>query len=469
MTNPSPTVKDKATLSEQLASWYLALDAASLPDDITERTKLHVLDILGLALVGAPREPGRKVRDAVLSMFPGTECRILGYGDRVGVLGAAMANGTMAHDMEYDDTHIESIVHVANSIVTTAMSIGQTRALAGRELITAVAGGNEISCRIGVVAPGRMHKVGYHATGVVGTMAAAFVASRLMGLNLDATRHAAGIAGSQAAGIMECWADGTWSKFLHPGFAAQNGIIAANLAGTGFTGPGTVFEGRFGYYKSHVQDPGYAYDFDRLVSGLGSRWESRNISFKPYPNAHFIHSFLDVLFQLTREHSVKADEVDSIMCPIADYMIPVVCEPVAEKVAPASDWHGRVSLQYSIAEALCTGRMDGRSYEPSQLRNPQVLDMAKRVEFRIDGTAPPPGRFKGWIILKLKNGRTLEGVTEYNRGSAELPMSPDDIRAKFRDNATLMLPADRVADIVKMVDRLETLNDIRPLVDLCCR
>ena len=463
------SARTASTLSETLARWYLGLSMKDLPEDILDRTKMHVLDILGLALAGAPREPGRRVREAATTLYRGGDCRILGFGDQVGMLGAALANGTMAHDMEYDDTHNESIVHVANAIVTTAMSVGQTRKMNGAELIAAVAGGNEISCRIGVVAPGRMHKVGYHATGVVGTMATTFVASRLLGLDIDATRHAVGIAGSQAAGIMECWADGTWSKFLHPGFAAQNGITAANIAKTGFTGPGTVFEGRFGYYRSHVQEAGYAHDFERLVSELGSRWESRNISFKPYPNAHFIHSFLDVLFQLMREHGLTADQVDAVTCPIADYMIPVVCEPVAEKIAPASDWHGRVSLQYSLAEALCTGRLDGRSYEPATLKNPQVLDMAKRVGFRVDDKAPPHGRFKGWVILKLKDGRTVEAVTDYNRGSAQLPMSADDIATKFRDNASLMLPPERVDQIAAVVSKLEALEDIRTLVDLCCR
>jgi 2-methylcitrate dehydratase PrpD len=322
---------------------------------------------------------------------------------------------------------------------------------------------------MGVVVPGALHKVGYHATGVIGTMSASFVASRLLGLDLPQLSNAVGIAGSQAAGIMECWADGTWSKFLHPGLAAHNGIIAANLAKAGFTGPATVLEGRFGLYKSHIQDGTRHYDFERMLGNLGEKWESRDISFKPYPTAHFIHSFLDALLYLVRNEGLKAEDVKSVMCPIAHYMVPIVCEPVEEKIKPTSDWHGRVSLQYSMAEALYHGQLSGRGYAPESLNNPEILKLAQKFTYRVDPEAPGHEQFKGWVIVETNDGRRLERIEMYNRGSSKLPMSDADIRAKFRDNASLMLEAPRIAQIEKCIDGLEHLGNVGELVALCCQ
>ncbi|HEX4329997.1 MAG TPA: MmgE/PrpD family protein [Burkholderiales bacterium] len=455
--------------SAQLGKWYLGLKFEDLPPDVVTRVKAHVLDILGLALAGAARDPGRSVRQAVQALGSGNECHVLGYGDKNSALLAAIANGTLAHTMEFDDTHNESITHVANSVITTALTLGEQRGLSGRAAITAIAGGNELSCRMGVVVPGALHKVGYHATGVIGTMSASFVASRLLGLDLPQLGNAVGIAGSQAAGIMECWADGTWSKFLHPGLAAHNGIIAANLAKAGFTGPATVLEGRFGLYKSHIQDSTRQPDFERMLSNLGEKWESRDISFKPYPTAHFIHSFLDALLYLVHNEGLKPGDVKSVMCPIAHYMVPIVCEPVEEKIKPASDWHGRVSLQYSMAEALYHGQLSGRGYAPESLNNPEILKLAQKFGYRVDPEAPGHEQFKGWVIVETNDGRRLERVEMYNRGSSKLPMSDADIRAKFRDNASLMLDAPRIAKIEKCVDGLEHLGNVGELVALCCQ
>lgn len=454
--------------STQLGEWYLGLKYEDLPPDIVARVKLHLLDILGLALAGAARAPGRSLRQALPALGSGNECRVLGYGDSTSALLAALANGTLAHAMEFDDTHPEAITHVANSVITTALAVCEQRGLSGRAAMTAIAGGNEISCRIGVVAPGAMHRAGYHATGVVGAMSAAFVASRLLGLDIARLRHAVGIAGSQASGIMECWSDGTWSKFLHPGLAAHNGLIAANLARTGFTGPATVFEGRFGLFKSHIQDPDCAFDYDRMTGLLGEKWESRDISFKPYPTAHFIHSFLDALLYLVRTENLKPEEVKSVMCPIARHMVPIVCEPADEKVKPATDWHGRVSLPYSLAEALYFGELTGRGYAEPSLGNPHILDLARKVAYRVDETASGPGEFKGWVIVETTDGRTLERIEPYNRGSSKLPMSDEDIKAKFRDNASLMLKDARIGQIEECVANFEQLANAGELVGLCC-
>ncbi|MGZ5126834.1 MAG: MmgE/PrpD family protein [Burkholderiales bacterium] len=467
MNDMTQATQPARTHSSRLAEWYLGLRYSDLAVDIVARTKLHVLDIIGLALAGAARDSGRSVREGIRGLGTGNECHVLGFGDPTSALLAAIANGTMAHSMEFDDTHGESITHIADSVVTTTLTLGESRGVSGTDAIAAIAGANEIACRIGIVAPGKLHAVGYHATGVIGTMSATYTASRLLGLDANQMRCAVGIAGSQAAGIMECWSDGTWSKFLHPGLAAHNGLIAANLAKAGFTGPATVFEGRFGIYKSHLQNPEWKFDYARMVGNLGSTWESRAISFKPYPTAHFIHSFLDALLNLVREHGIKPADVERVICPIAHYMIPIVCEPLHEKLKPATDWHGRVSLQYSLAEALYYGRLDGRGYAPESLTNPEILKLAAKVHYEEDPQAPGHEQFKGWVIIEMRDGRRFERVEPYNRGSANYPMSVDDVKAKFRDNASFMLKPQHIEQIIDKVDELERVSNVRELVALC--
>ena len=187
-------------------------------------------------------------------MNPPGPSRLFGIGQRVGVTTAAFANGALSQALEFDDTHNESIVHMSSPAVAAALALAESEKVSGRELIAAIAVGNEISCRVGSVAPGQFHRRGFHPTGLFAPFGATYLAGRLLGLSDEQLVNAAGIVGSFAAGILECWVDGTQSKFLHPGWAAQSGITAAFLGRAGTTGPTAVFEGRFGLFASHLQD-----------------------------------------------------------------------------------------------------------------------------------------------------------------------------------------------------------------------
>ena len=456
-----------SSYSETLAQWFTDLRYDELPDDVIAATKLRVLDVIGLILAACPTPLGRSAREAALAMGGGTGSRLLGFGDRATPMCAALANGTLSQALEFDDTHNETIVHASSPNVAAALALGEAVGSSGRETLTIIAGAIELTVRVALAAPGQFHKVGFHPSGIMGTFGAAYAASRLLGLDIDRIRNAAGIAGSQASGILACWEDGTQSKFLHPGWSALSGIAAAFLAQAGCTGPAPVFESRFGLFASHVQDPAYKPDLQRITAGLGEAWESRNISFKPYPAAHVIHAFVDAILHLHRNAGIRAADAERIECPIAEYMIPVVCEPVAEKIAPATDSHGRVSLQYSLAEALYHGRLGVDGYSEASLRNPEILALARRVTYRVDPSAPGRDQYKGWVIVDLKGGRTMERVQPNNWGSAQNPMTDDDVRAKFRENAARMLKPGQVEAIIDRVGAIEHTRTLQPLLELC--
>ena len=447
------------TLSTELAHWAVGVTFDSLPQDVVAATKLRVLDVIGLALAGAETDFGRSVRNAALAISTAGPCRILGFKDRVGVTTAAFANGAFSQALEFDDTHNESIVHMSSPAVAAALALSEFTPVSGRDLITAIAIGNEISCRVGSVSAGELHRRGFHPTGLFATFGAAYLAGKLLGLDAEAMARAAGIAGSFASGLLECWVDGTQTKFLHPGWSAQSGITAALLARSGVTGPARVFEGRWGLFASHVQDRNARRDFARISDHLGEHWDSRNSSFKPFPAAHVIHPYISAVLRLREKYRIVPENVERIECPVTEFIVGIVCEPTAEKFAPASDSHGRVSLQYSLAEALYHGALGKSAYSAESRANPEILQLARRVRYHVDPDYPGPGRFKGAVKIVLKDGRTYEEVEEYNRGSAENPMTREELRAKFDKNASGFLSDDQKDQLAGEIDRLETVPD----------
>jgi 2-methylcitrate dehydratase PrpD len=451
-------------LSTELARWAAGVTFEDLPKDIVAATKLRVLDVIGLALAGAETDFGRSVRDAALAISTPGPCRILGFGDRVGVTTAALANGAFSQALEFDDTHNESIVHMSSPAAAAALALSEFTRVSGRDLITAIAIGNEVSCRVGSVSSGELHRRGFHPTGLFATFGAAYLAGKLLGLEADALARAAGIAGSFASGLLECWVDGTQTKFLHPGWSAQSGITAALLARAGVTGPAQVFEGRWGLFATHVQDPNAHRDFTRIDNRLGEHWESRNSSFKPFPAAHVIHPYISAVLRLRGKHGIRPRDVERIECPVTAFIVTIVCEPTEEKLVPASDSHGRVSLQYSLAEALYHGALGKAAYSPESLRNPEILALARRVRYYVDPDYPGPGRFKGAAKIVLKDGREFEEVEEYNRGSAENPMTYQELRAKFDDNASGFLSGEQRNRLAGEIDELETLPNANTLM-----
>ena len=453
-------------LAAQVADWASAVGYDDLPADVVATTKLRILDVIGLALAGLETPFGRATRDATRAMSPEGPSRVWGTGDRVAVGSAAFANAAFAQALEYDDTHNESIVHMSSPAVSAALAIAESQPTSGRDLILAIAIANEVSCRVGSVAPGQFHRRGFHPTGLFAPFGIAFGAGKILGLTAGQMTWAAGIVGSLAAGLLECWVDGTQSKFLHSGFAAQNGIHAALLARAGASGPPRVLEGRFGLFASHLQDPALVRNFSRVVDGIGTRWDSRNASFKPFPSAHVLHPYIDLVLRLRARHGIRPADVVSIDCPVAEFNVSIVCEPVAEKCAPATEAHGRVCLQFTLAEALARGELGRSAYSDAVRHDPEILALATRVTYHVDPAFPPPGQFKGAVRVTLQDGRVFDEVEEYNRGSAQNPMTDAELRAKFDDNASGVLSSDARARLVDAVARTETLDDAGSLVGL---
>src|SRR2546426_8256647 len=273
--------RGERSASRRLARFALGLRLGAIPPAAVERATLLVLDTLGSCLAASTMEFGRATTETALRLGGAPESTLVGAKERVGASHAVLANGTLAHGLDFDDTREDAIVHTGSVAVTTALAVGEAQKASGRGALEAAIAGVEVMCRVGLAVPGRFHARHYHPTSLAGSFAAAAVAGRLRGLTEDELVHAFGICGSQAGGIIEYLADGSWTKRLHPGWAAHAGVVATLLAQSGFTGPETVFEGEHGFYRAFAG--GFdAQRLEELLASLGGEWELERLTFKPY-------------------------------------------------------------------------------------------------------------------------------------------------------------------------------------------
>src|SRR6266849_5367163 len=293
-----------------LAEWAARLRPEDIPVTVGENAVRRVLDTLGCALAGA-REDHVPALLALLERSGEGPCTVVGSALTSGPAPAALVNGAMAHGLDFDDTHADSVCHASAVLVPTVLALVESEHLTGRAALTALVAGYEAMIRIGMAAPGRFHTRGWHATAACGPFGAAVTAGKCLGLDEDGLTAALGIAASMASGVLEFLEDGSWVKRLHPGWAAQSGIQAAILAQGGFTGPATGLEGRFGFLRAAL---GEAVDVGKGLDDLGHEWETVRSSFKLYPCCHLSHAYLDAITRLKRTRDLRAEEVEEIEC-----------------------------------------------------------------------------------------------------------------------------------------------------------
>ena len=447
--------------SETIAAFAAELRFEALPAAVVDKVRLHVLDLVGVALAAASMDFATGVAGVAEAMGGPPESTVIGRRTRLPAPSAALVNGTLAHGLDYDDTHAESVVHVSAAAVPAALAACEAAGGAGRSFVTALALGMEVSVRLGLVAPGAFHDRGFHPTGVCGAFGAALIAGKIAGLGSAQLADAVGIAGSQASGLMEFLTDGTSVKRVHPGWAAHAGLMAARLAAAGVTGPRGVLDGRFGLYRSHLGDG--EWNLAALTRDLGARWHLLDISLKPYPCCHMNHAFIDCAAALQAQHALTPDAIEQVECFIHPREVPVVCEPLATKHLPQNDYDAKFSLPYAVASQLVRGHVAVDDFSAAAIREPAVLDLARRVLYREDSSNDYPRCFPGWMRIRLRDGRVLEHHEPINRGHAERPLSEEAVRDKFRRNAALAIIAQAAEALIEAVALIERAPDLSRL------
>ncbi len=449
------------TSSEILAEFASSLQPTDLPDRVVATVKRHLLDTLGVALASASMPFADKAMQAIEELAGNGNAPVIGRRSTLPPAWAALANGTFAHGIDFDDTHTESVVHVSTSVVPAALAAASLHGCDGPHLITALALGMEANIRIGLVARGGFHDRGFHPTGICGTYATALVAGAIAGH--DAARHvdALGLAASQAAGSLEFLTDGTWAKRIHGGWAAHAGLTAASLARAGFTGPRGALDGRFGLYRSHLTEE---CDLDVLRKGLGSTWHLLDTALKPYPCCHFNHAFLDAAAELKRRHRIEPASIERVQCKIAAREMPIVCEPAESKRRPQTDYDAKFSLPYTVACMFARGHVGIDDFDEASIHDDTILELAARVDSTPDPDSDYPARFPARIEVVLRDGTVLQHHEPVHRGSAERPLTDREVEEKFHLNARRTVSEDAAATLYDRVSSLERLENAANLL-----
>jgi len=437
--------------ARRLARFVRGLALDSIPAPIVARGVDLVLDTLGNALAASGDDFGRSVLDVSRRLGGPTESALLGAPGRVAAANAVLANATLAHGLDFDDTREDAIVHTGCVAVTTALAVGEATGASGSAVLEAAIAAVEVMCRVGLAVPGALHARHFHPTAITASFAAAAAAGKLRGLSEDEHVRAFGICGSQASGIIEYLADGSWTKRLHPGWNA--GVVAVELARAGFTGPETVLEGAHGLYQAFAggHDAG---KLDGLLESLGSTWEIGELTFKPYPCGSIAQPYMDCAARLRKQHGVAPETIAAIRCKTSPGPVPRLWEPLAAKHAPANGYAAKFSLPYLLASILVRGKAGLAEFTDDAVHDGAVLRTAKLVSYELDPSIDYPRQFIGDVAVTLTDGRVLHETQDRPRGGPDAPLTRAEFEAKFRGNAALVLPDAQVERVLRAVDGL---------------
>jgi 2-methylcitrate dehydratase PrpD len=448
------------TAAERLADFAINLTLDDVPTDVADDAKLHLLDTLGCGLAAHAVGVAGEGRQTMAELGGEPEATVIGSDRAFPAANAAFANAMLCHGLDFDDTHSDSVSHISTVTCPTALAVGEAHGHEGRDVLAAIVGANEVVIRLGMAASSLFHRRGFHPTAICGIFGAAGAAARLTGVEVGAATSALGICGSMASGLFAYLEDGTPTKPIHPAWAAHGGILASRLAQLGAAGPPSVIEGKFGLYHAFLGAERGEIDIESQLADLGSRWETPRIAYKPYPVCHFMHGSLGAAGQAASGRTFAPDEIEDVLVAVPADGVSLVLEPVDRKKVPRSDYEGKFSLQYSVASQLVRGHVSVGDFSPEAIADPDVLAVAAKVRYETREYPTYPQAFPGGARVALADGSTLEADFPHQQGGPENPLSPAEVREKFRANASLALAEASVEALERAILALEEQEDL---------
>jgi 2-methylcitrate dehydratase PrpD len=420
------------TAAERLAEHIAALGArgaARLPRAVQLKCEDLAVDVIGLCVTA-------RNMDYVASALAGWDddgpCTAIGHARRTSAAAAAFVNGTAAHGEDFDDTFEGGPVHAGAVIVPAVLAACERYNPDGSAAALGIAVGVETICRLSLVVPKAVHRAGFHPTAVFGALASAAGVAAALGLDRRQIVDALGIAGSMASGIIEYLAEGASTKRLHAGWAAQSGLRAALLAKHGFDGPRSVFEGTHGLFHGFARTTDG--DYARLIADFGRRWVAETLAFKLYPCGTMTHPYIDCARRLAAR-GIAAAEIAHLVCEVGEGTVHRLWEPLADKQTPSNGYGAKFSTPYCIASGFVRGNVGLDSFTDEAVKDPAVIEVARKVRYVVDPNNPYPNNFTGHIRAVLVDGRVIEERQPHMRGGAHEPLTRADIELKFRLNA----------------------------------
>jgi aconitate decarboxylase len=443
--------------ADALARFAAELRFEDLPDAVVAHMKRCLLDTMGCALFGSTLPWSTILRSVLVDADgAGGSALVWGTATELTPLHAALANGTAAHAFELDDLHPRSIVHPGSVAVSAALAAAPRD---GRELLTALVAGYEVTARVGM-SVGSAHLIaGWHPTGTHGTLAAAAAAGSVLGLSPAEMSDALGIAGSQSSGLMASQY-GSMVKRFHAGRAAQSGLYAALLARRGFTGIANIFEEEYGGY-GHTFSP--RFDPEPLTAGLGTTWETLNVGFKIYSTNGSCHPTIDALREMRADAGLEADDVDFVDV----YVSSATYHHVGWPYVPNSVTTAQMNLSYIVAAVLTDGEAFVEQFTDERVRDPKLVALADRVRVHADPEIDAAGdtaRHRTRLVVTRFDGSTLSATRDAARGSARDPIDAAEVDEKYMRLAGYAIDEHAVAALRSAIDQLDSLENLSSFI-----
>jgi 2-methylcitrate dehydratase PrpD len=452
-----------AATSRILAEFLAGLTIDRLPSRVREDAVRSVLDWLGSVVAGSFEHPARLAQQVASAWGSGSDATMFAVGPAP-ASAAAFANGVAAHILELDDVHKRSTLHAGAPVIPAALAAAERAHSDGRSFITAVAVGYECALRIGE-AVNPSHYRYWHPTGTCATFGAAAAAASIMRLSSTEFLDALGSAGTQAAGLWEFNSDGTMSKHLHPGKAAFNGLLAADLAAVGFTGASRILEGDRGFLRATAA----SYDVAKVTEGLGATWKISENCYKLHSCCGHTHSAIDVAIALASSRQWSRDDV---LAHVAGIQVDTYGPgfDIVQQSNPCTPYQAKFSLAYCVAAALLERRVgleqfSADRFDSSGVRDAAMATLLARTRITVDPafTAKYPAAWPGRVTLALRDGTTLQAEQDYPRGNPENAVTTGELEEKFAALVSPCIGPARTAAAIDAVRRLEQCDDVATL------
>jgi 2-methylcitrate dehydratase PrpD len=461
----------ETTLGRRLADFAVDSAASPLPDAVVDSVRKRVLDVIGLCVAAHRLPTSGGIVEYARDQGGRPQAHIVGGGSPVPGSLAALANGVLAHSLDYDDTHLPSVLHPSAPVIPAALAAAEMAHASGRDTVHAIAVGLEVCVRLGMAGydpeagNSLFFEHGQHATSICGTMGGAVAAALLLGLSRDGVLDALGLAASTASGIIESNRTGGTVKRLHCGWAAHAAVTAADLVRRGFSGPPTVLEGRFGFFEAFLHG---RYAADEITRDLGTEWAVPGIFFKPYPANHFTHAAIDAAIGL-REQGLDPARVESLTLGVPAPVIRTIGQPIERKRAPETGYEAQFSGPYAVVAGLLGGGGLGvgpADFTDDLARDPLRRELMAKVSVVPDERATKifPHQFPAVLHARDLDGGVWHQEVLTNRGGPARPLSAAELALKFRDNVAGRLSGATADAVVEHAGRLDELGDIGELL-----
>jgi 2-methylcitrate dehydratase PrpD len=459
MTAPTTTLA-----ARRLGDWCAELTWQQLPAIVQTRATDLTLDLIGVAIRGSSEASSEPVRNLVRGYANAHGSSGVGLADRLVPAAAALLNGSAAHSIELDDVTRESSLHPGVTVIPAALAVAEQRGCTGLAFLEAVVAGYEVVMRVGnALNPAAAYERGFHPTGVAGAFGAAAASARLLGLDGAGIGRALGIAGTMASGSMEYLSDGSWTKRLNAGWAAHVGVMAAELAAAGFTGPASALEGRFGALRAFSDAARPA----ALTLGLGASWQITRVAIKPYACCRYNHGLIDAALALRADHDIDPTAVRRVRLGVLSAGSPLVAEPIEQKRAPANPVDAQFSAPYAAAIALLLGAAGTAQYDQQVIDDPRIRALMAVTDCYTSAEldAPYPQQWPAAVEIEMSDGRIHRTRVDYALGEPENPLPRASLRRKFTELVGDRLPTGEADRLEAAIVGLAGAPSVRDIAD----